>query len=141
MNTYTLKIEAGNAYQAIIAISGETNLHGLAEHIIDTIGFDFDHAFGFYDNLKNPYRSDEKYTLFSDMGESEDGEPGVEKTLIQDVFSRGKKMIFLFDYGDDWRFLLTCTEVLPAVDKKKVRKVISETGKVPRQYPDWEGEE
>lgn len=139
MDTYTFKIKDGS-YSAVIAISGSINLYGLAEHIIDTIGFDFDHAFGFYDNLKNPYQSDECYTLFADMGEGSPGERSVQKTLIEEVFEPGKKMVFLFDYGDDWQFLLSCIDVEPAKSKRKVREVVSEKGERPIQYPDYDDE-
>ena len=142
MNTFTFKIQSGDGYEAVIQISGSINLYGLAEHIIDTIGFDFDHAFGFYDNLKNPYKSKELYTLFADMEDVEDdGEPGVNRTFIEEVFKKGKRMLFLFDYGDDWQFLLTCTGSEPAKNKRKVRKIISEKGEAPIQYPDWEEED
>ena len=132
----------GDGYEAVIEISDTINLYGLAEHIIDTIGFDFDHAFGFYDNLKNPYKSKELYTLFADMEDVEDdGEPGVNRTFIGEVFKKGKRMLFLFDYGDDWKFLLTCTKSEAAKTKRKVRKIVSEKGEAPIQYPNWEEED
>jgi hypothetical protein len=37
-----------------IEISGDASLYKLAEVINNVLGFDFDHAFGFYDNKKNP---------------------------------------------------------------------------------------
>jgi hypothetical protein len=136
MHTYTFKIEHSSGYEAVIAISGSINLYGLAEHIIDTVGFDFDHAFGFYDNLHDPFKSTEFYTLFADMEDVEDdGEPGVNRTFIDEVFKTGKRMCFLFDYGDDWKFQLTCTGALPTQDKRKVRIVLSESGEAPIQYP------
>lgn len=139
MYTYTFKIEHGSGYEAVIAISGSINLYGLAEHIIDTVGFDFDHAFGFYDSLRDPFKSKEFYTLFADMEDVEDeGEPGVNKTFIEDVFKKGKRMLFLFDYGDDWKFRLTCTEALPTDSNRKVRAVLSESGQAPVQYPSEE---
>ena len=139
MQTYTFSIQDGDGYEAIIAISGSINLYGLAEHIIDSIGFDFDHAFGFYNNLRNPYKSSEAYTLFADMDDVEsDGGVSVNRTYIEDVFKKGKKMVFLFDYGDDWQFLVNCIEVEPAENKRKIRKVISEKGTPPVQYPDYD---
>ena len=141
MHTYTFTLNDGDGYQAVFAISGNINLYGLAEHIIDTLGFDFDHAFGFYDNLKNPYKSKECYTLFADIGEGSGGERSVQKTLIEEVFVPGRKMIFLFDYGDDWMFLLTCKKVEPSKTKKKIREIISEKGKKPIQYPDFDDED
>ena len=141
MHTYTFKILDGDGYEVTIAISGNINLYGLAEHIIDSIGFDFDHAFGFYDNLRNPYHSAEAYTLFADIEDADsEGQLSVNRTLIEDVFETGKKMIFLFDYGDDWQFLLECIDIEPAKNKRKVRKVVSEKGTAPEQYPDYEEE-
>jgi hypothetical protein len=142
MHTYTFIIKYGNGYEAVIAISGSINLYGLAEHIIDTVGFDFDHAFGFYDNRKDPYKSKELYTLFADMEDVEDdGEPGVNRTFIEEVFKKGKRMLFLFDYGDDWYFDITCTHAEPAETKRKVRKILSESGQPPIQYPDFDEED
>ncbi|MCH6257834.1 plasmid pRiA4b ORF-3 family protein [Puniceicoccaceae bacterium K14] len=141
MNTYTLRIDDGDGYSAEVAISGNINLYGLAEHIIDTIGFDFDHAFGFYDNLKNPYESSEKYTLFADMGEGSEDEASVQRTLIEEVFEPKKQMVFLFDYGDDWQFLLTCVNAQAATTKRKIRRILTEKGEPPIQYPDFEEEE
>ncbi len=139
MHTHTITIKHASGYEAVIAISGSINLYGLAEHIIDTVGFDFDHAFGFYDNRRNPFKSKEFYTLFADMEDVEDdGEPGVHRSFIEDVFKEGKRMLFLFDYGDEWHFDLTCTAVEPAENKRKVRKVLSESGRPPIQYPDCE---
>ncbi len=65
-----------------------------------------DHAFGFYDNLKDHHKSKEIYTLFADMDDEPDSFNGksVQNTKISDVFTVGKKMLFLFDYGDDWIF-------------------------------------
>lgn len=139
MHTYTFKIAHGDGYEAVVFISGSINLYGLAEHIIDTIGFDFDHAFGFYDNRRDPFKSSEFYTLFADMEDVEDdGEPGVNRTFIEEVFKKGKRMLFLFDYGDEWHFDLTCTNVEPAETKRKVRKILSESGQAPVQHPDYE---
>ena len=56
-------------FKAGLVLAGEWSLYDFAEFIIQTIGFDFDHAFEFCDNLKDPYGSKERYTLFADLGE------------------------------------------------------------------------
>lgn len=141
MQTYTLKLQAQTPFEATVAVSGRLSLYDLAAFLIDTLGFDFDHAFGFYDNLNNPYNSQEKYTLFADMGESEEGDPGVQKTCVEDVFAPEKEMLFLFDYGDDWMFLITCTAVEETKSRRKIRQVLSTEGDPPVQYPDCDEEE
>jgi len=73
--------------------------------ILDSFDFDFDHPFGFYDNIKRWVDSREGYELFTDIGEGDEFE-GVKKTKVNRVFDRiGKKMFFLFDYGDEWHFI------------------------------------
>ncbi|MFZ4681591.1 MAG: IS1096 element passenger TnpR family protein [Terrimicrobiaceae bacterium] len=138
MQIHTIKLQLGRKFEAVVAVSGTVSLYGLAETLIGALGFQFDHAFGFYDNLKNPYDSRIKYTLFADMGESDDGEPGVEKTPVSEVFTVGKKMLFYFDYGDQWLFPVTCTEVQDASSKRKIRRILSTKGTPPVQYPPCE---
>lgn len=75
------------------------------------------------------------------MGEGKEGDLSVNRTLIQEAFKPKQKMLFLFDYGDDWEFLITCVSVEEADNKRKVRKVISTKGTAPIQYPDYEEEE
>jgi hypothetical protein len=44
-------------------------------------------------------------------------------------------MLFHFDYGDDWYFLITCTDVKESSSKKRFKKVVSTQGVPPVQYP------
>lgn len=134
MKAYHFTMQYG-FYEANLVITGEWSLYELAEYLIKTVGFDFDHCFQFCDNLKNPYRSKERYTLFADIGEGQ-GEPGVHGTLVSDVFRARKRMVFHFDYGDDWFFTLTCTGVKDTEAKRRSRKVVSRHGTPPQQYPD-----
>lgn len=127
-------------FKAELVLGGRWSLYEFAEFIIKTVKFDFDHAFEFCDNLRNPYQSKERYTLFADIGEGE-GEPGVERTLVGEVFRAKRKMLFHFDYGDDWFFLVTCTVVKESVGKRRFRKVLSTSGTRPVQYPEYDDEE
>lgn len=136
MQEYHFTLQYEN-FEAQLALGGSYSLYELAGFLIQTLGFDFDHAFQFCDNLKNPYRSSERYTLFADMGEG-DGEPGVKETKVADVFKARKKMLFHFDYGDDWYFLIQCTAVKESTAKRRFMKVLSTKGTPPEQYPDYE---
>ncbi|MGH8093407.1 MAG: IS1096 element passenger TnpR family protein [Chthoniobacterales bacterium] len=133
MNESHFKIQVGD-YSAEVALAGEWSLYDFAAFITETVGFDFDHAFEFCDNLKNPYQSKERYTLFADMGEEAD-DPGVKRTRLSRVFHPHRKMVFHFDYGDDWFFLVTCTAVMPSKVKRRFRKILSTRGTPPQQYP------
>ena len=141
MKIHTLLLSYDKQFSANLEISAACSLYELAELSIKALGFDFDHAFGFYDNLTNIYCSKEKYTLFADMGESEDGEPGVKNTTVDAVFTPGKKMCFYFDYGDDWYFQLNCQSIVEQSSRRRARKIIGRKGQPPEQYPDLDEKE
>lgn len=135
MQEHHFKIQHGD-FTAELAVGGDCSLYAFAAFIIKSVGFNFDHAFEFCDNLKHPYRSEERYTLFADMGEGEPGDQSVKRTTISAVFRPRRKMIFHFDYGDDWYFLVTCTAVKESSAKKAFKKVIATQGTPPEQYPE-----
>ena len=137
MNEFCFTIQH-DRFSADVVVGGDCSLYDLAAFIIKSVGFDFDHAFEFCDNLDDPYQSTERYTLFADMGEGDERDRSVKKTKISTVFTPGREMVFHFDYGDDWFFLVTCTEVKDSAGKKAFKKVVSKKGKPPVQYPDCE---
>ena len=138
MKEYHFTIQL-NDFMAGAVLVGEWTLFEFAEFILDkALWFDFDHAFEFCDNFKNPLQSKERYTLFADMEDCEGKDPGVKGTMVSQVFSEGKQMAFLFDYGDDWRFEVTCTAVRESTGKRRSRKVVIVLGDRPVQYPDVE---
>ena len=220
----------GMPYRTIAIESGDS-LYSLAEAINDAYGFDFDHAFGFFDNLKNPYNSRERYELFTDLEEedSEEGfnplemlpdalsamvpggennpafwvtkaameldqellkqryleatrailreellksipsekhrqvqealslfieqmmpdeedleedlalsegeSKGVKGVSVAEAFPKvGKKLLFLFDYGDEWHFIVELKESKTA--KGDFPRVVESVGQAPSQYGD-----
>lgn len=137
MHEHHLKIQHGD-FSAELAVGGDCSLYALAQLIIKAVGFDFDHAFEFCDNLKDPYRSKERYTLFHDLGDGQPGDRSVKKTKVSEVFAPRRKILFHFDYGDDWFFPVTCTAVKESAAKRRFRKVLSTRGTPPEQYPDYE---
>lgn len=135
---FSLKVSFDKKIFRVIEIGGGKSLYSLAEAIVGAFDFNFDHAFGFYNNLENQYDSDEIYELFIDMDGAEPGKKGVKKVKVCDVFEPKKKMLFLFDYGDDWTFLVECKELSDPVAKVKYPRVAESVGKAPEQYPDCE---
>jgi len=122
-----------------LAIPEKSSLYSLAKTIVDSFGFDFDHAFGFYDNTENWSKSKEGYELFSDMGEESEFE-GVKETRIGKVFTKiGKRMLFLFDYGDEWHFILELQEIKQAKEEK-YPLIVESIGEAPSQYGKTEEE-
>jgi hypothetical protein len=126
-----------------IEISSEASLYKLAQVINEVFGFDFDHMFGFYDNLKDPYKSNTVFELFADMGEpSVEGARGVKKSKIAEAFDKdGKTLVFLFDYGDEWIFKVKRAGAAESAAAKTYWKLIKSEGEAPEQYPEYEEEE
>src|SRR3954454_14201843 len=71
-----------------IELPSSGSLEDLAAAIVSAFGFDFDHAFGFYSNLKGDYyRSEERYELFADLGEEAgEGARSVRRTRLGTAF-------------------------------------------------------
>lgn len=141
MGVHTLLLSYGKEFEATLEISGACSLYDLAELSIEALGFDLDHAFGFYDKPDDPYGSEVKYTLFADMGEGDDEGGSVKKIKVAELFTPGTAMCFLFDYGDDWRFRISCRSVDSRPRRKQMRKVIKRKGSPPEQYPSLDEDE
>lgn len=67
-------------------------------------------------------------------------EKSVKNSYIYKVFEPDKKMIFLFDYGDNWEFLVECCSIIEAEAGKRYPKVTKKQGKAPPQYPNYDDE-
>jgi hypothetical protein len=120
-----------------IEIEPSKSLYTLAEAIVTAFGFDFDHAFGFYSGHKSATSAFPRYELFADMGEAAPGVSGVKKTRISQAFAEiGHTMVFLFDYGDEWRFRVSLKATGTKLAKVRYPRVVAARGAAPPQYPD-----
>ncbi|SRR6266576_6636449 len=138
---YIFKVYLEEDIYRTIELEGATSLYQFAEAIVSAFNFEFDHAFGFYDNIDDIYESNEVYTLFYDSGNPVNpNEKSVKKSHIYKVFKPNKRMVFLFDYGDDWMFLVECLGVADPEAGKKYPIITKKKGKAPEQYPDYDDE-
>lgn len=69
-------------------------------------------------------------------------ERDVAKTQLKDLkLRKGKRFLYLFDYGDEWHFNVKVSEsAKPAEDDKRYPRVVDKKGTPPPQYPEWDGE-
>lgn len=135
------RLRVGGHPYRVLAIPEGFTLYNLAEAIIDSFGFDFDHAFGFYDNIVRWTDSVEGYELFADIGE-ESKFKGVEKTKVKEALDKiGKKMLFLFDYGDEWHFIVELKVVESSKAGEKYPFVTESVGDAPSQYGESDEED
>jgi hypothetical protein len=126
-----------------IEIESRKTLSDLAEAIVHAFGFEFDHAFGFYSKLtgQDVMRSQPKYELFADMGEKTEAR-SVRRTRITDAFPGvGQAMLFMFDYGDDWRFVVKVIGLGQKAAKTRYPKVLKKVGEAPEQYGSWDDDD
>lgn len=132
----------GRLYRDIELPSRES-LEDLAAAIIGAFDFDFDHAFGFYSKLQgNYYDSEERYELFADLGEADEGVKSVRRTRLSTAFPEvGKEMLFLFDYGDEWLFKVKLIGLGQSEPKAAYPRVVKRVGEAPPQYPDLDEDE
>jgi len=127
----------------ILAIPERFTLYRLAKEIVGAFDFDFDHCFGFFDNLKLWTESNECYELFKDIEKEQGLEPthckSVQKTRVGGVFNKiGRKMLFLFDYGDEWHFIVELKGLESPKQDIKYPLILESIGNVPPQYGEIE---
>jgi hypothetical protein len=71
------------------------------------------------------------------MGEADSGVLGVKKTRVAQAFPAvGHTMLFLFDYGDEWRFRVRLTTAGKKTAKVRYPRIVATHGEAPKQYPD-----
>lgn len=134
----------GMPYRVLAVPEGFT-LYGLGEAILYAFDFCFDHAFGFYDNVKNWTLSSERYELFKDLEEGTltpdpfNTAHSVKKTRVRQAFDIvGKMMLFLFDYGEEWRFILRLEAIEHPKEGVKYPLIVKSVGEPPPQYEEIE---
>jgi hypothetical protein len=132
--TFIFKVTLAKAWRRI-AIPAQQNLDALAVAILHAFNFACDHLyefiykdrFGIQGRVGHPY-----------LNES----PSTEEMRVGDLALKpGDRMIFHFDFGDDWEFLVVLEQIEPGKPKGKKSKVLESHGKAPEQYPEWDEED
>ena len=120
-----------------IEMPSTRSLYDLAAAIVSAFGFDFDHCFGFYSGLSEQTMMETQpmYELFADIGEETEA-LSVENTKIGEAFFKPRhKMMFLFDYGDEWLFRVELLGIGDKVPRARYPKIVESAGEAPEQYP------
>src|SRR4051794_4607972 len=119
-----------------IEIESTDSLHSLAEAITRAFGFDFEHAFGFFSRLTGRvFASPIRYELLADAaisGASRD----VHETSVARAFPRLRsKMLYVYDYGDEWRFRVELIDRGETAAGVAYPRVVAHLGRAPEQSP------
>lgn len=75
-----------------------------------------------------------------EMGAQDEAGPGaVRVTTLEELgLEVGQTFLYLFDYGDEWRFKVRVHAINPAAPEVEYPHIVESVGKAPEQYPDWE---
>lgn len=139
------KIETGNScvlsvklypgcYKHIQVDSNET-FEELADQILRAFDFDNDHCYAFFLSGKAWDRN--SLTLLSANACESSSEHHVADYLLSDYLpEKGKSILFLYDFGDKWRFSI---RLLKKIDGPTYGcKMLLDKGDNPEQYPAYD---
>lgn len=137
-----LRDAAGQPVTRQIEIAAGQSLERLAKAILDAFGFDFDHAFGFYSGRtrRSLLSAAPRWEMFADMGTAGlGGGPragSVRRAKVAEAFPEtGRRLTFLFDYGDEWLFAVEALAFGEAAPRRRYPRVVATSGQAPPQYP------
>ena len=117
-----------------IRVSADITLDGLHEVIQEVFEFYNDHLYAFFmDN--SAWSSRDAYFC------PEDGEGRLTSDYrLRDLsLFKGKKFLYLFDYGDEWRF--QCRVLREEAGSSDGYEILRSKGALPEQYPDYYDED
>lgn len=129
---YLFRVALANGLWRRIEISSNHTLLDLHNAIQTAFQFDSDHLYSFF--MDGVPWSDEKFT-----SPLEDEGPHVNEVRIGELgLTRGQTVLYLFDYGDEWRFRVTLEEIQQGKPHPQKPRIVESKGKSPEQYPVWE---
>lgn len=125
--------ENSEDWYRLIEIDEKANFVDLHNIIQSAVDFDDDHLYEFF--IANTCRSREKLRFDDENG-------GLWEYTIGEIFPlpKGKKLFYLFDYGDSWYFRISKSRKKPMTKEIGVKypRVVETVGENPEQYPDYE---
>lgn len=125
---YTFKVMLEKSVWRKIKLSYKHTLEDLHLCIQEAFDFDNDHLYSFFMDGKR-YSDDAYHSTYGDEP------PFTDEAVIGKLeLYKGKKILYLFDYGDSWEFLLQLTTI--DENEKEIKKpLITEIkGDAPPQY-------
>ncbi len=137
MKTYTFHASlpgSGRVWRKIEMRADQT-LENLHFAIQNAYGWDADHLYSFFMSGKawdesTEYCLPEGYTS---------GPGNVQTTTLEELNLEPKQeFMYLFDYGDEWRFKVRVHAINPDAPEGDYPRIVESVGEAPEQYPSWE---
>lgn len=130
--SYVISVSLGTGCYRHIQAPGNCTLLALHRAILDTFGFDDDHAHAFFMDNRSWSDYDSYYAEGVESGLRTTGRYRLNQVGLQ----QGKQFKYIYDFGDEWTFQCKVLKVLegnvPGIT------VIRSKGEAPSQYGDWE---
>ncbi|WP_018248938.1 plasmid pRiA4b ORF-3 family protein [Orenia marismortui] len=128
---YIFKVSLARGLWRKIKISSTHTLLDLHQIIQNAFDFNNDHLYAFF--MTGQPWTEPKFTAPQDY----DGIPVNEVQIGELGLEEGQQILYLFDYGDEWRFNVRL-EKLNTQEKKVVEaEMIEKKGESPEQYPEY----
>ena len=124
-----------------ILLDADATGEDLVDAVLDGFKFDNDHLHLISDNLKNPYRGVERYGMKIEDSYDDDIGYTSDVTVAQIFNTTKKKMMILFDFGDEWLFLVQLIEIRPLGSNEKLPSIVGKSGTPPVQYEAYDEDE
>ncbi|MCB2353004.1 plasmid pRiA4b ORF-3 family protein [Clostridium estertheticum] len=131
---YTFKVSLRKGTWSKIQLSAHETLHDLHILIQQAFEFDDDYMYSFFMDGK-PWSKYEFKCPIGDEGPCSDEVKIGELDLIEK-----QNFLYIFDYGDVWKFNIEVFEVKDEEGDEYNPKVIENKGERPQQYPDYDDE-
>ncbi len=128
---YTLKVTLSRGVWSKLKLSSQHTMEDLHNCIQEAFALDNDHLYSFFmdgkawsnNRISSPYENEE---------------PSSNKVKVGELqLYKKQKFLYLFDYGDEWRFNIEVVDI-EDTDTKLLRPIIDESkGQAPQQYGGW----
>lgn len=134
-NAWVISVKLGKGCYRHLQVPKKISLSDLADVILWSFDFENDHAHAFFMDNKAWSHADAYF-----MKEvSDDGPERYTSNVSLEMLELKQKFVFVFDFGDDWRF--SCTVLRETEDKDGESYEIKRVGESPEQYPSYDEEE
>ncbi len=131
-HTIVLSVSIMTGCYRHIRIPLSMTLEDLAEEILYAFEFDNDHLYAFFMDGKAWSSANAYYCRES--SENEGNPYACDVTLYSFGLGKGDSFLFLFDFGDEWRF--KCKVLRVTDEDTQCVQVMKSVGDAPLQYPD-----
>ena len=132
MGSYVISVSLGTGCYRHIQISASATLFRLHQAILNAFEFEDDHMHAFFMDNKRWSQWDCYVSA-----KSEPTDRLTKRYSLQNAgVTKGKKFLYLFDFGDEWVF--QCKVLREVDDKTDIPGVIRSVGEAPEQYPDYD---